>query len=129
MASSDKPRQMMQVPWVPNPRTKMTASKAREMRRLHSDEGWTNDALKDKFQVHASTVSDIIRGKTWVEATGGKNLSRRPAQLKILAARQEILRSEIRDKRRPFREVADELGLSVRRCYDMVKYMKSKGQW
>lgn len=50
-------------------RSSITAEQAKEMRELRAA-GWSQAALGKKYEVHAATVSRIVRGEAWVDAGG-----------------------------------------------------------
>jgi DNA-binding transcriptional regulator YiaG len=75
-------------------RAKLDMGKAREIRRLHSEEGVSGRELAKRYGVEASTITQLLRGVTWREPP----LARRPVW-----------------RRKPLRALSDEEVAEIKR--------------
>ena len=79
--------------------------KAREIRRLRSEEGVSARELAKRYGVEVSTITQLLRGVTWREPT-----VRRPARRKALSD-EEV--AEIKRLRRSFGLSYERIGFIV----------------
>lgn len=52
-------------PGSANGRAKLSEDDVREIRRLRADEGWSQQKLADRFGVHQTGISALLRGVSW----------------------------------------------------------------
>lgn len=97
-----------------------------ELRRLYADDGWLLRELAARYDIVHSAVSEIITGKTYIEWTGGRDISRHTPQRRAWAARRAAIRAEVMVKGRPAREVADEFGITYEQIFNILSYLRRK---
>ena len=122
-------RQMERDPraWTSN--KALNVSEVRVIVQLR-EEGLTQAAIADRFNVSAGTVSDILNGRTWQKVTGIQLKPRKPRKPKFVppssAQKEQIkLDSEMLNsdgtKRYRHKDIAEKYGFSVRLVRQIIQ--------